>query len=100
MSWQVYVDSNLVGTKKVSKAAIHGLDGNPWATSKGFTVSILFVTKKTLNSLKVTPAEAKTLIGGYKDPSAIRANGLNIAGTRYIVLRTDDRSIYAKKVCS
>jgi hypothetical protein len=38
MSWQQYVDSNLVGTKKVTKAAIHGLDGSVWATSKGFNV--------------------------------------------------------------
>jgi profilin len=39
MSWQAYVDSNLVGTKKVIKAAIHGHDGNPWAFSAGFQVS-------------------------------------------------------------
>lgn len=32
------VDSNLLGTKKVSKASIHGLDGSLWASSKGFSV--------------------------------------------------------------
>lgn len=39
MSWQGYVDTNLVGTGKVSKAAIIGLKGGVWATSQGFTVS-------------------------------------------------------------
>ncbi len=40
MSWQAYVDSNLVGTKKITKAAIHGHDGSLWATSKGFSVRV------------------------------------------------------------
>ena len=34
----------MVGTTKVSKAAIHGLDGSVWATSKGFNVSYFTVT--------------------------------------------------------
>jgi profilin len=38
MSWQAYVDQNLVGTKKVVQAAIHGHDGNVWATSAGLKV--------------------------------------------------------------
>ena len=40
MSWQSYVDTQLLATKNVSKAAIHGNDGNPWATSAGFSVSV------------------------------------------------------------
>jgi len=82
MSWQTYVDSNLVGSGAVRKAAIVGQDGNTWATSQGFTIS---------------KEEATTLIKAYKDPSAIRANGLRIAGTRYITLKADDRSIYGKQ---
>jgi len=35
MSWQTYVDSNLVGSGAVRKAAIIGLDGNTWATTSG-----------------------------------------------------------------
>jgi profilin len=38
MSWQTYVDSNLVGTKKIAQAVIVGHDGNQWAASKGFAV--------------------------------------------------------------
>eukprot|EP01119_Soliformovum_irregulare_P013491 TRINITY_DN3592_c0_g1_i2.p1 TRINITY_DN3592_c0_g1~~TRINITY_DN3592_c0_g1_i2.p1 ORF type:complete len:127 (-),score=36.55 TRINITY_DN3592_c0_g1_i2:81-461(-) len=82
MSWQSYVDNNLVGSKHCSKAAIHGLDGGKWATSPGFTVS---------------PTEAKTLIGGFKDPSGLRASGIHLSGTKYLCIRADDRSIYGKK---
>ena len=39
MSWQSYVDTNLVGTGTVSQAAIVGLKGGVWASSSGFNVS-------------------------------------------------------------
>ena len=39
MSWQGYVDTNLVGTGKISQAAIIGLKGGVWATSSDFNVS-------------------------------------------------------------
>jgi len=38
MSWQAYVDSNLVGTKKIAQAALVGHNGATWATSAGFKV--------------------------------------------------------------
>eukprot|EP00960_Hanusia_phi_P068123 766765-Hanusia_phi.AAC.4 len=38
MSWQAYVDDHLVGTKKVSHAAIIGLNGAVWASSANFKV--------------------------------------------------------------
>ncbi|EPZ31778.1 Profilin conserved site domain-containing protein [Rozella allomycis CSF55] len=81
MSWQAYVDSQLLATKKVTKAAIHGHDGNVWATSAGFSVN---------------NTEMATLIAAFKDPSGIRANGLRIGSVKYIALRADDRSIYGK----
>ena len=55
MSWQQYVDTNLLGTGKVTQAAIYGMamysyrshclgaDGTLWATSKGFQVSAKIV---------------------------------------------------------
>eukprot|EP00842_Homolaphlyctis_polyrhiza_P002316 jgi/Hompol1/3085/HPOL_003115-RA len=82
MSWQAYVDSNLVGTGKIARAAIHGHDGSLWATSKGFSVSA---------------NEAQTIAKAFNDASEIRANGLLVGGTKYIALRADDRSIYGKK---
>jgi len=29
----------------------------------------------------------------------VQSNGLHVAGERYVVLKADERSIYAKKVC-
>ena len=39
MSWQAYVDTNLVSTGSVTAAGIYDLQGNPWAYSAGFAVS-------------------------------------------------------------
>lgn len=39
MSWQAYVDDQLMSTKMVTHAVICGHDGNIWAQSAGFTVS-------------------------------------------------------------
>jgi hypothetical protein len=38
MSWQGYVDQQLLGTGFVNKAAIIGLNGGVWAQSAGFAV--------------------------------------------------------------
>lgn len=39
MSWQAYVDTNLLGTGKISEAALIGHDGNVWAKSAGIDVN-------------------------------------------------------------
>ena len=40
-SWQNYIDNSLIGTKCVTHAAIHGIDGGvQWASSSGFAVSV------------------------------------------------------------
>ena len=36
MSWQTYVDTNLVGSSHVTQAALLGLDGSIWAKSAKF----------------------------------------------------------------
>lgn len=41
MSWQDYVDKQLIASRCVTKAAIAGHDGNVWAKSEGFDVSLL-----------------------------------------------------------
>lgn len=47
MSWQAYVDTNLVGTGSVSQAGIYGINGGgQWAASPGFTVSVFFIFLK------------------------------------------------------
>jgi len=88
MSWQQYVDTSLIGTGNVDKAAIFSAAGDSvWATSAGFQVS---------------PQEMQEVVGAYKDPGKdgvkqVQSTGLHIAGERFIVIKADDRSIYGKK---
>ena len=82
MSWQEYVDKQLVGTGHVTKAAIVGHDGSQWAATAGFAVSA---------------AEGKKLASGFADPSTAFANGVSVAGTKYVCIKADDRSQYGKK---
>ncbi|KAF9339489.1 profilin, required for normal timing of actin polymerization in response to thermal stress [Linnemannia elongata] len=81
MSWQAYVDNNLVATGKVAKGAIFGHDGSLWATSSNFSI---------------TGDEAKKLVAAFDDISDIAANGLHLEGTKYVFLRNPDKSIYAR----
>ena len=67
MSWQDYVDTNLVGSGKITEATIIGLDGGVWATSSGFNMS---------------HEEGLALIKAFQDPSGIRSNGLYANGKR------------------
>ena len=41
MSWQSYVDDQLLNTKMVTHAVICGHDGNIWASSNNFSVSFV-----------------------------------------------------------
>ena len=40
MSWQAYVDTNLIASGSVTAAGIYDLQGNPWAYSAGFAAQI------------------------------------------------------------
>ncbi|KAI9681506.1 MAG: profilin, required for normal timing of actin polymerization in response to thermal stress [Caeruleum heppii] len=86
MSWQEYVDSSLVGTGNLDRAAILNAEGTSvWASSKGFTVA---------------PEEIKEVIAAYNDKGSVKAvqsNGFYIAGDRYVVIKADDRSLYGRK---
>jgi len=82
MSWQVYVDDQLIGTGVVSQAAIIGHDGNPWATSAGF-------------SLK--PGEGQKLSHGFADSSSVLGAGVLVAGVKYLAIKADSRAIDGKK---
>ncbi|RXW17894.1 hypothetical protein EST38_g7963 [Candolleomyces aberdarensis] len=82
MSWQTYVDSNLVGSGKVKRAAILGQQGGVWATSPGYTLS---------------PEEQKAVINAYNDLAGVQGSGLRLAGQKYFTLQANPRSIYLKK---
>jgi len=82
MSWQAYVDTNLIGSGKVSKAAIIGLKGGVWATSAGFTLTL---------------EEQKAILNGFIHSDAVLASGIRLHGEKFFVVRADGRSIYGKK---
>jgi len=82
MSWQSYIDDQLLNTKMVTHAVICGHDGNIWATSSDFSV---------------TPDELKTLIAKYNNVEAMAASGIMIAGIKYMYLSSNDKVIRAKK---
>ncbi|KAI9304888.1 profilin [Cunninghamella echinulata] len=83
MSWQSYVDQALISTNKIDQACIYGLEnGEVWAASPG---------------ISLIDTEYDDLVKGFSDPTHLSANGLNINGVKYFILRADDRSIYGKK---
>lgn len=82
MSWQAYVDTNMVGTGKIKKGAIYGLQGGCWAQSKDFSVN---------------DSEVAQLVKGFTDPNSVRATSPKVEGKKFIVVKVDDRSIYAKE---
>ncbi|SPO26778.1 probable PFY1 - profilin [Ustilago trichophora] len=82
MSWQGYVDTNLVGTGKISQAAIIGLKGGVWATSSDFNV---------------TPEEQKAIIAGFDDPSGLQAGGVRANGKKFFTLGVTPKTIYGKQ---
>ncbi|RPA77860.1 Profilin/allergen [Ascobolus immersus RN42] len=82
-SWQPYVDSSLVGSGKIDKAAIFSAAGDSvWAVTPGFNIK---------------PEEVQSIIGAFSDPSNIRQSGLFVAGEKYIALGCDEESINGKR---
>jgi len=87
MSWQAYVDSSLVGSGHINKAAIISAAGDStWAASSGFTVQ---------------PAEMKNLVnilnatGDAIDKA--HSEGVHVNGERYVVTKIEDRSMYCRQ---
>ncbi|EKM53316.1 uncharacterized protein PHACADRAFT_259587 [Phanerochaete carnosa HHB-10118-sp] len=82
MSWQAYVDTNLIGTGKVTHAAIVGQQGGIWAHSANFNLSA---------------EEQKAIVGAHANLDQIRASGVRLASQKYITTTAEGRSIYGKK---
>lgn len=82
MSWQTYVDDNLMKTGFFSHAAIIGQGGGIWASSSDFPIST---------------EEQAELVKGFQEPDNIQASGIRLAGVKYFTLQANDRSIYGKK---
>lgn len=58
MSWQDYVDNQLIASKCVSKAAIAGHDGALWAKSAGFEVMYNFCDLQSITISFVLPSHS------------------------------------------
>jgi len=83
MSWQAYVDTSLVGTGDVDKAAIFNTEGNSvWASSPNFHIS---------------PTEMAEVVACYKDNAKAFSSGFHIGGTKYLTIKADERSLYGKQ---
>jgi len=82
MSWQSYVDDQLLATKMVSAAAIAGHDGNIWAKSAGFNCS---------------PEEVKKILGSWDNASAMGMGGVTVNGLKYMYLSGNDKVVRGKK---
>ncbi|KAH0564189.1 hypothetical protein KQX54_010083 [Cotesia glomerata] len=94
MSWQDYIDKQLLASRCVTKAAIAGHDGNLWAKSDGFEVStllgIILSGLTVLSTGIVTPrttdeAKAKGLICSHYIP---RGCGSVVSG-RWTISETE-----------
>lgn len=81
MSWQDYVDNQLLASQCVSKAAIAGHDGGIWAKSEGFEVS---------------KEELAKIVQGFDKTELLTSGGVTLASQRYIYLSGTDRVIRAK----
>ena len=83
MSWQAYVDDNLVKSGMVTAAGIYDLQGNPWAYSAGFAAQV---------------AEVAAVSAHFAAPTGLAATGATIAGIKYMFVRgTENEEIYVKK---
>jgi len=81
--WAAYTNA-LVATKHVTYAAIVGLDGATWANSNA-------------KAFPISAAEAKVLVGAFKDPTPLRTGGLTAGGVKYIALGCDAELLQGKK---
>ena len=100
----MYIDSNLVGTGKVAKAAIMGLQGGIWASSPGYTVRAYPIACEceltVFELLQLSTEEQNALLAAFKDPSTVFASGVRLAGQKFIATRAEDGVMQLKKqVC-
>lgn len=89
MSWQNYVDVQIIGAACATDGLIAGHDGTVWATSPDM-------------SGKIKPDEVKKLVAAYADPSDLHINGARLGGEKYHVMavKPDLHWIHLKKGAS
>jgi profilin len=82
MSWQAYVDTNLVGSGRIDKAAILGLQGGVWASSPGVTIS---------------PQQQDAIVKAFTNADKLQAGGIHLADQKYFTISVVGRTIQGKK---
>jgi len=82
MSWQSYVDNQLMGSGMVEKAIIAGHDGTIWAKS---------------DNINPSTDELNKLSSSFSDQTALTMSGLVIGGEKFIYLSGSDRVVRCKK---
>ncbi|KAL1407305.1 profilin, required for normal timing of actin polymerization in response to thermal stress [Vanrija albida] len=80
MSWQSYVDDQLLATGKISKAAILGKAGGVWAASSGYNAEQDFVTKTAFGA-----------------PDSVQGSGITLNGFKFMTLRADADQVLGRK---
>ncbi|KAL2267577.1 hypothetical protein VTJ83DRAFT_4854 [Remersonia thermophila] len=91
MSWQAYVDSSLLGTGHIDKAAIVSGDGDStWAASPGFTLSADELSNIVAILKDINNPESRAVENA-------RTDGIHVAGERYVAFRIEDQHIYGRK---
>ncbi|MCX4661556.1 profilin [Streptomyces uncialis] len=82
MSWQSYVDNDLVGSGRVQAAAIiDAANGNTRATTAGL----------------LKPGEGAAIVALFRKPADVFAKGVTVSGVKYMGIKGDSRSVYGKK---
>ena len=85
MSWQAYVDNNLVGSGQITAGAILGLDGSQWARSAKFP------------NLDTATKEAMVLVKeNFEKAGNAQSKGIIVGKQKYMCVRADPRSVYGK----
>ena len=80
MSWQEYVDKQLVDLG-CDSGAILGINGTAWAQSPGLNISV---------------AEGQKLMEGFSKPSLFVKDGIVLNGKEWLFIRNNERSVFAK----
>lgn len=71
MSWQDYVDKQLLASRCVTKAAIAGHDGNVWAKSEGFDVSRRWCARASVHELSLSRAYQRSTGAQAESPNGV-----------------------------
>ncbi|KAK3339372.1 profilin [Neurospora tetraspora] len=91
MSWQSYVDTSLVGTGHIDKAAIISAAGDStWAVTPGFEVK-----PDEMKFIAAVVAEN----GNAEGPNVkkVFADGIHVGGQRYVAFNVEGRHVYGRQ---